>query len=113
MLDEYLFHLRRAFGQSNRPPPNADNTFGKVLTYRINRYIGISREGIVSLSWPINEDEEYTSNECLTRHLHFQGIYLLLHLHVFGEKVTLIFFFLINFFKAYFQRVGRFVGSTS
>jgi hypothetical protein len=102
MLEEYLFHMRRAFGQSNRPPPNSDTTFGKVLVYRINRYIGISREGtlsikylvtlkgIVSMSWPINEDQVSTAIELQARHVHFQGVYLLLHLHVLGEKVCCV-----------------------
>ena len=58
MLNEYLFHLRHAKGQINRPPPNTV-TYNKdkisldtVIQTRLNRYIGIAREGTVSLSCP-------------------------------------------------------------
>jgi hypothetical protein len=40
LLKEYLFHLRRAYGQRNRPPPNADgekNLTDRILQPRRNR----------------------------------------------------------------------------
>ncbi len=63
-LSEYLFHLRRGFGQLNRPPPEGmDYGRDKILVHRKNRYIGLSREGtrcglrhtiLVSLTTQIN-----------------------------------------------------------
>lgn len=57
-LQEYLFHLRHAYGQKNRPPTGTTSNPGgphgsldRVLIPRLNRYIGISREGIVCMTW--------------------------------------------------------------
>lgn len=87
-LNEYLFHLRRAFGQKNRPPPNSAGVLGRVLVWRRNKYIGLSREGTVSLSWPISGNEETFTFEVNHWHKKFQGLYLILALHVLGEKVV-------------------------
>jgi len=88
VLQEYLFHLRRAFGQTNRPPPNPEYHLGSVLAPRRNRYIGISREGSVCMSWPTNVDDPFDFE--LTRwHRKFQGVYLVLALHVYGERSVL------------------------
>lgn len=73
-LREYLFHLRHAYGQKNRPPPTADGassepddqvssshiSLDKVLVPRMNRYIGISREGIACMTWTT----EYPTDAC-------------------------------------------------
>lgn len=87
-LNEYLFHLRRAFGQKNRPPPNSAGVLGRVLVWRRNKYIGLSREGIVSFSWPIVGNDETFTFEVNHWHKKFQGLYLILALHVLGEKVV-------------------------
>jgi len=108
-LQEYLFHLRHAYGQKNRPPPtNIDISLGggggggvgererharphgsldRVLIPRLNRYIGISREGIVCMTW----STEYlgTSFDVSAWHKKFQGIYLILSLHAHGERAVL------------------------
>lgn len=96
-LQEYLFHLRHAYGQKNRPPPagaacgmNLGGSHGnvdRVLVPRLNRYMGISREGIVCMTW----STEYcgTSLDVTTWHKKFQGIYLILCLHAHGERAVL------------------------
>lgn len=59
----------------------------RVLVPRLNRYIGISREGIVCMTW----STEYcgTSLDVTTWHKKFQGIYLILCLHAHGERAVL------------------------
>jgi len=86
-LNEYLFHMRRAFGQKNRPPPDSVSVLGRVLCWRMNKYIGISREGTVSMSWPIAQDDS-TAFELTHWHKKFQGVYLILALHAHGEKLV-------------------------
>jgi len=98
ILQEYLFHLRRAFGQANRPPPMTEemyktdsSTLGKVLVWRINRYVGLSREGTVSISWPLQSDvaEDFEVKAWVNK---FQGIYLILELHTQAEKAHIFLF---------------------
>eukprot|EP01114_Cavostelium_apophysatum_P013679 TRINITY_DN3369_c0_g1_i1.p1 TRINITY_DN3369_c0_g1~~TRINITY_DN3369_c0_g1_i1.p1 ORF type:complete len:748 (-),score=166.42 TRINITY_DN3369_c0_g1_i1:87-2330(-) len=93
-LRDYLFHLMRAFGQKNRPPPeekgfeaNNPKRVGKRLVWRLNRYVGVSREGTVSISWPIQADDLF---ELHRWHKKFLGIYFLLAEHVYGEKMVLL-----------------------
>lgn len=88
-LQEYLFHLTRAFGQRNRPPPvkKAGSRLDQMLVHRQNRYIGISREGSVALSWPT--DDSNVQFERVTWPKLFQGVYLILALHARGEAVVL------------------------
>jgi len=88
VLQEYLYHLRHAFGQKNRPPPNPEHGLGPVLVSRLNRYIGISREGSVCISWPTNLGDP-TDFELTKWHKKFQGVYLLLSLHAHGERSVL------------------------
>eukprot|EP01117_Protostelium_nocturnum_P004568 TRINITY_DN1645_c0_g2_i3.p1 TRINITY_DN1645_c0_g2~~TRINITY_DN1645_c0_g2_i3.p1 ORF type:complete len:545 (+),score=186.27 TRINITY_DN1645_c0_g2_i3:29-1636(+) len=91
ILQEYLFHLRRAFGQSNRPPIEKSidkSVLGQILVWRVNRYVGISREGTVSLSWTLTQDEK--DFERASWHTKFQGIYLLLQLHALAEKLVFL-----------------------
>lgn len=89
-LREYLFHLTRAFGQRNRPPPPTvaeRQRLDHVLVHRLNRYIGVSREGTVALSWPTDP-----SNQRFELHTWpklFQGVYLILCLHARGEGSVL------------------------
>lgn len=91
MLHEYLFHLKRAFGQKNRPPPGlTKSSIGKVLIWRKNRYIGTSREGTVSLSWPSTQDKAKQDFEVHNWHKKFQGIYLTLLLFVLGERMVFL-----------------------
>lgn len=87
ILQAYLFHLRHAYGQKNRPPMNSTLTLGKVLVWRQNRYIGISKEGTVSISWPITGGPD--DFEVRQWHQKFLGVYLLLALHVHAEKWVL------------------------
>jgi len=87
-LNEYLFHLRRSFGQKNRPPPNSAGVLGRVLVWRRNKYIGVSREGTVSMSWPIPGNDETYAFEVNYWHKKFQGLFLILALHVHGEKLV-------------------------
>jgi hypothetical protein len=116
VLGDFLFHLRRAFGQKNRPPPDPDLAFGRVLAFRRNRYVALAREGCASVSWPASSQAQDTfevnvwpkkfhvrtppgsSAMCsLTRFFCFvffvpppqKGIYLLLNLHVMGERLVL------------------------
>lgn len=92
LLKEYLFHLKRALGQKNRPPPLSgnieDTSTDRILRPRSNRYIGMSREGIVSLSWPSEGGKN--DYEVGRWHKVFFGIYLLLATHVLGEKAILL-----------------------
>jgi hypothetical protein len=98
-LYKYLYHLRRAFGQVNRPPPFVEMQGpDKVLIQRRNRYIGVSREGplkdlqehvvlfvfiihiiytgTVCISWPTSDK---TRNFDLSQWPSlFQGIYFIL-----------------------------------
>lgn len=87
VLNEYLYHMKRAFGQKNRPPSETKtSTIGKILVWRKNRYIGISREGTVSISWPSSQtDKDF---EVHNWHKKFQGIYFLLSLYVWGERMV-------------------------
>lgn len=79
---EYLFHLRRAQGQENRPLPSPEQTSDTILIPRTNRHIGISRQGTACLSWPCSEGElDYEVNKWPTK---FLGIYLILAMHVHG-----------------------------
>jgi len=91
VLNEYLFYLRRAKGQINRPPldslKNKNSLLEKVLQIRLNRYIGMSREGTVSLSWPTSGEQ--SDAEVIRWPAQFQGIYLILSVHVHGEKLIL------------------------
>ncbi len=74
---------------TSRPPPNPEYHLSPVLVPRMNRYIGISREGTVCISWPSNIDDP--SDFELTRwHKKFMGIYLLLSLHAHGERVSIL-----------------------
>lgn len=61
LLSEYLFHLRRAYGQTNRPPPppmpthgawSSSDQFDRILRHRYNRFHALSREGLVCITWP-------------------------------------------------------------
>lgn len=86
VVRQYLFHLRRAKGQTNRPPEH-DHALDKVMQLRQNRFLGISREGIVSLSWPITSRPD--DFEIVGWPLHFQTIYRLLAAFVYAERATL------------------------
>jgi hypothetical protein len=88
VLNEYLYHMKRAFGQKNRPPSEAKlSTIGRILIWRKNRYIGISREGTVSVSWPSSQtDKDF---EIHNWHKKFQGIYFLLSVYVWGERMVI------------------------
>jgi len=127
-LQEFLFHLRRAYGQKNRPPPAAfgigigkesvahngtvpnssghkeknekiilDHSSGphgsldKILVPRMNRYVGISREGIVCITWSADSPvgSKQMSFDVSNWHKKFQGIYLILSLHAHGERAVL------------------------
>jgi hypothetical protein len=76
-------HLKKAFGQRNRPPPvkKAGSRLDQMLVHRQNRYIGISREGSVALSWPT--DDSNVQFERVTWPKLFQGVYLILALHAY------------------------------
>src|SRR5690242_11811613 len=89
----YYHHIYTSFykiyiyiGQKNRPPPRSEMSLGKVLIWRINRYVGISREGTVCISWPLTQRrEEYNTDfEVSNWYQKFQGVYLMLELHVHG-----------------------------
>eukprot|EP01125_Pyxidicula_operculata_P013717 TRINITY_DN4554_c1_g2_i1.p1 TRINITY_DN4554_c1_g2~~TRINITY_DN4554_c1_g2_i1.p1 ORF type:complete len:863 (+),score=206.77 TRINITY_DN4554_c1_g2_i1:1688-4276(+) len=93
LLNVYLFHLRHAHGQKNRPPPqrnreNFSTTYERVLQPRRNRYIAMSREGTVSLSWPTTKPAQH-DYEIRYWPTQFQGIYCALATHVHGEKLIL------------------------
>jgi len=75
-----------SLGQKNRPPMNSTLTLGKVLVWRQNRHIGISKEGTVSISWPITAcPDDFEVKQWYQK---FLGVYLLLALHVHAEKVN-------------------------
>ncbi|PRP79066.1 hypothetical protein PROFUN_13168 [Planoprotostelium fungivorum] len=90
VLQEYLFHLRRAFGQSNRPPieKSTGSALGQTLIWRVNRYVGVSREGTVALSWPLSDNAN--DFERVAWHTKFQGIYLILQIHTMAEKLVFL-----------------------
>jgi len=95
-LQEFLFHLRRAYGQTNRPPISADiysdydrRPTDMILRLRLNRYVALSREGTVSLSWPTAKNPQ-NDFEVRTWHKRFFGIFLLLATHVQGELLMLL-----------------------
>jgi len=77
---------RIAKGQVNRPCPDKSVHVDRILKLRQNRYIGISREGTVSLSWPSSRRKDDVE---LGWPKTFQGIYLILSIHVHGEKSIL------------------------
>ncbi|GAM19243.1 hypothetical protein SAMD00019534_024180 [Acytostelium subglobosum LB1] len=90
-LHTYLFHLRRALGQKNRPPLTEFNDdkkglLDRVLIPRMNRYIGISREGIACITWAT---EDADRNNVLNWYNKFQGVYLVLGLHAHAERAVL------------------------
>eukprot|EP01125_Pyxidicula_operculata_P017420 TRINITY_DN6104_c0_g1_i1.p1 TRINITY_DN6104_c0_g1~~TRINITY_DN6104_c0_g1_i1.p1 ORF type:complete len:582 (+),score=120.97 TRINITY_DN6104_c0_g1_i1:389-2134(+) len=99
-LAEYLYHLERAFAQNNRAPPllnkNKITTQSKehtIIRLRQNRYLGMSREGTISLSWPSStlKSTGITGDfEVQKWYKVFLGIYLLLAVHVQGEKAILL-----------------------
>jgi len=70
-------------GQMGGPHGSLD----RVLIPRLNRYIGISREGIVCMTW--STEVAGTSFDVSTWHKKFQGIYLILSLHALGERTVL------------------------
>lgn len=74
-LQQYLYSLRRAKGQLHQPPEQ-EEALDKVMQLRQNRFVGISREGIVSLSWPASPTEDDFEVESWPRHFH--SVYLLL-----------------------------------
>jgi len=85
-----LVHLTRAFGQRNRPPPPGSTgrqRLDHILVHRLNRYIGISREGTLALSWPTDDADLHF--EAHTWPKLFQGVYLILCLHARGEAGVL------------------------
>lgn len=87
MCYEYLFHLRRALGQANRPPlSNKANYYDIILQHRRNRYIGISLEGSVSLSWL--DQKAIDDFEIKKWHKVFFGAFLVLSVHVIGGSLT-------------------------
>jgi len=90
-LQDSLFYLRHAYGQKNRPPITLNATLGKILVWRLNRYIGVSKEGTVSFSWSIagGKSESKDDFEIHQWHRKFQGVFLLLACHVHGEKLVL------------------------
>jgi len=83
-----FFIFEELLDKKNRPPPNSAGVLGRVLVWRRNKYIGLSREGTVSMSWPISGNEETFTFEVNHWHKKFQGLYLVLALHVMGEKVV-------------------------
>eukprot|EP01087_Luapelamoeba_hula_P013995 TRINITY_DN4042_c0_g1_i7.p1 TRINITY_DN4042_c0_g1~~TRINITY_DN4042_c0_g1_i7.p1 ORF type:complete len:872 (+),score=98.62 TRINITY_DN4042_c0_g1_i7:179-2794(+) len=92
VLKEYIYDLRRAHGQLNRPQVKKKMKKGskgsdKVLVERVNRYIGLSPEGVVCLTWPI---DQVTKDYCVkVSPAQFLGIYLLLALQANAERAVL------------------------
>jgi len=102
---DYLFHLRRAYGSRKSRPKfhSTQSTADQVLIPHVNRYIGICREGTVSLSWSsdkqkfgkmnekaaISESRSHRSFEFTEWPRKFQGIYGILCIQVLGERVVL------------------------
>eukprot|EP01087_Luapelamoeba_hula_P023302 TRINITY_DN8547_c0_g1_i2.p1 TRINITY_DN8547_c0_g1~~TRINITY_DN8547_c0_g1_i2.p1 ORF type:complete len:800 (-),score=189.59 TRINITY_DN8547_c0_g1_i2:79-2478(-) len=87
-LYKYLYHLRRAFGQINRPPPFAEMQGpDKVLIQRRNRYLGVSREGTVCISWSTHEKSK--GFDLSTWPSLFQGIYFVLAQQAHAERAVL------------------------
>jgi len=89
LLQDYLFHFRHAYGQKNRPPIHSEATLGRVLVWRLNRYIGLAKEGNVSISWKLPNARDSSNFEEAHWHTKFQGIFLLLATHALGEKLVL------------------------
>lgn len=90
-LQAYLFYLRRAKGMMNGcdlllslhaayTTSAIGGNLDRVLPLRVNRYIGVSREGSVSISWPHTKkggnrkvDRPAIMSEVLEWHNHFIG----------------------------------------
>jgi len=101
ILKEYIYHLRRAFGQINRPPPKRMKKgvkgTDKVLAERKNRYVGMSREGVVAISWPDNKGENRADDfNLLYWPNQFLGIYLFIALQAHIEKCVLATLFTLS-----------------
>jgi len=75
--------------KKNRPPVESHitSTTYKILTLLENRHIAMSRTGTISLSWPSGSEDDFEINYWWKK---FQGIYLILHSHVLGEKSVLL-----------------------
>jgi hypothetical protein len=89
-LQETLFHLRRAYGQKNRPPPPPvlnQLRWDKFLSLRANRHVGLAREGSICISWLQGETGARFELENWPEK--WQGIYFYLCLHVHGERAVL------------------------
>lgn len=92
-----LFHLRRAYGQKNRPPPppsrHALGSYDRVLIPRGNRYIGLSREGSVCLTWLGGKSPQFSeSSQVFETQIwphKWMGIYFVLGIHALGERESL------------------------
>eukprot|EP01112_Ceratiomyxa_fruticulosa_P003287 TRINITY_DN13656_c0_g2_i1.p1 TRINITY_DN13656_c0_g2~~TRINITY_DN13656_c0_g2_i1.p1 ORF type:complete len:338 (-),score=72.33 TRINITY_DN13656_c0_g2_i1:133-1083(-) len=61
----------------------------QILVPRLNRHIGISREGIVCITWSTDANAKVMNFDVCKWHKKFQGIYLILSLHAFGERSVL------------------------
>jgi len=94
ILEEFLFHLRRAYGQTNRPPEtDREKSNDSILRPRMNRHIAISRAGTISISWPISESNKL-DYEIVKWHKKFFGVFLILAIHVIAGKLLSLFSFL-------------------
>lgn len=78
--------LRRAY-RLDYAIPNRFKSSDIELRPRSNRLIGVSREGVASLSWPADGlNETFENDQWLPK---FDGIYRCLHIHALSERAQL------------------------
>lgn len=85
VLHDELFRLRRGYGADYIPPTEPGRDV--LLWPRGNRVIGVSREGTACFSWPARGMSNVFEENDWTRR--YTGVYLLLLLHVLGERVAI------------------------
>ena len=83
VLQEYMFHIRRAHKIRNQHfcKEKDVSSSDQVITLKENIVVGLSREGVFGLVWDVRNKKTFFKQ--------FFGIFKLLSLHCLSERVTL------------------------